>query len=64
MTAENVLDQMAGMLVSGGIEVVGCSGVLGPETPLLKLPPDFAKDTPPIKIHRNHGRDDLTRFFH
>jgi kynurenine formamidase len=26
--------------------------VLGPETPLLKLPPDFAKDTPPIKIHR------------
>jgi hypothetical protein len=40
------------MLASGGIEVVDCSGVLGPETPLLKLPPDFAKDTPPIKIHR------------
>ena len=40
------------MLASGGIEVVDCTGVLGPETPLLKLPPDFAKDTPPIKIHR------------
>ena len=52
MTAANVLGQMAGMLVSGGIEVVDCSGVLGPDTPLLKLPPDFAKDTPPIKIHR------------
>ena len=52
MTAANVLGQMAGMLASGGIEVVDCSGVLGPETPLLKLPPDFAKDTPPIKIHR------------
>ena len=38
--------------VPGGIEVVDCTGVLGPDTPLLKLPPDFAKDTPPIKIHR------------
>ncbi len=52
MTAANVLGQMAAMLAAGRIEVVDCSGVLGPETPLLKLPPDFAKDTPPIKIHR------------
>ena len=52
MTSANVLQSLAGMLASGGIEVVDCSGVLGPETPLLKLPPDFAKDTPPIKIHR------------
>lgn len=52
MSSANMLSQLAGMLASGGIEVVDCSGVLGPETPLLKLPPDFAKDTPPIKIHR------------
>lgn len=52
MTSASVLQAMAGMLASGGIEVVDCSGVLGPETPLLKLPPDFAKDTPPIRIHR------------
>lgn len=52
MTGANVLSQLAGLLASGGVEVVDCSGVLGPETPLLKLPPDFAKDTPPIKIHR------------
>jgi isatin hydrolase len=52
MTSASVLSSLAGMLASGGIEVVDCSGVLGPETPLLKLPPDFAKDTPPIKIHR------------
>ena len=38
--------------LSGGIEVVDCSGVLGPDTPLLKLPPDFAKDTPKIEIHQ------------
>ena len=48
----NVLAALAGALVSGQVDVVDCSGVLGPETPLLKLPPDFAKDTPPIKIHR------------
>jgi len=52
MTAANVLSQMAKMLASGGIEVVDCTGVLGPDTPLLKLPPDFAKDTPKIEIHR------------
>lgn len=52
MTSASVLHSVAGMIASGGIEVVDCSGVLGPETPLLKLPPDFAKDTPPIKIHR------------
>jgi isatin hydrolase len=52
MTSANVLQSMAAMLASGGIEVVDCSGTLGPETPLLKLPPDFARDTPPIRIHR------------
>jgi kynurenine formamidase len=40
------------MILAGGIEVVDCSGVLGPETPLLKLPPDFAQDTPQVEIHK------------
>ena len=52
MTSANVLTSLAGLLASGGVEVVDCTGVLGPETPLLKLPPDFAKDTPAIEIHR------------
>ncbi len=52
MTATDVVRQLGEMVLSGGIEVVDCSGVLGPETPLLKLPPDFARDTPPIEIHR------------
>jgi kynurenine formamidase len=51
MTSANVLASLAGMLASGGVEVVDCTGVLGPDTPLLKLPPDFAKDTPKIEIH-------------
>ena len=52
MTSSQVLSDLAGMLASGGVEVIDCTGVLGPETPLLKLPPDFAKDTPAIEIHR------------
>jgi isatin hydrolase len=52
MSGTNVLASLAGLLASGGVRVVDCSGTLGPETPLLKLPPEFAKDTPPIKIHR------------
>jgi kynurenine formamidase len=52
MTAAQVLSQLAGMLASGGVEVVDCSGSLGPDTPILKLPPDFARDTPQVEIHR------------
>jgi len=56
MTA-GAVQALAGALALGQVRVVDCSGVLGPETPLLKLPPDFAKDTPPIKIHRISAYD-------
>ncbi|MEZ5778046.1 MAG: cyclase family protein [Paracoccaceae bacterium] len=52
MTSATVLESLGAMLLTGGIEVVDCTGPLGPDTPLLKLPPDFAKDTPKIEIHR------------
>ena len=52
MTAAAVLNNLAAMLGSGGVEVVDLSGTLGPNTPILKLPPDFAVDTPQIEIHR------------
>lgn len=52
MAATSVLAQMAGMLASGGIEVVDCSGTLGPDTPIIRLPPELAKDTPRIEVHR------------
>ena len=52
MTSATMLADLAGMLASGGVEVVDLTGVLGPDTPLLKLPPDFARDTPAIEIHR------------
>jgi kynurenine formamidase len=52
MTAAQVLNQLAGMLAAARVEVVDCSGSLGPGTPILKLPPDFARDTPKVEIHR------------
>lgn len=52
MTAEAVLRDLGAMILGGGIEVVDCSGTLGPGTPILKLPPELARDTPPVEIHR------------
>ncbi len=48
MTEAATLRDLAAMLASGKIEVVDLSGTLGPDTPLLKLPPALAKDTPKI----------------
>ena len=63
MTAAAVLQNLGAMLLSGGIEVVDCSAVLGPDTPLLKLPPDFAVDTPKIEIHRISEYDQAGPFW-
>lgn len=51
-TPEAVLGALGDMLLSGAVRVVDCSAVLGPATPLLHLPEDFAVNTPPIEIHR------------
>lgn len=52
MNAAQTLGNLASLLVSGDVRVVDLSGPLGPNTPLLKLPPDFAKDTPKIEVHK------------
>lgn len=52
MTAKDTLAQLAGALLDGSIKVIDCTGPLGPNTPLLKLPPEIADDTPPIEIHQ------------
>ena len=64
MSSKDLLGQLAGLLASGGVEVVDCTGVLGPDTPLLKLPPDFAKDTPKIEIHRISAYDQDLSLIH
>ena len=63
MKAAENLNSLAGLLASGGVEVVDCSGVLGPDTPILQLPPDFAKNTPKVEIHKISEYDADGPFF-
>ena len=52
MSAENALSGLGAKILSGEVEVVDCTGVLGPDTPIIQLPPDFAKNTPKVEIHK------------
>ncbi len=63
MTAAQTLNDLGAMLLTGGIEVVDCSGTLGPSTPILKLPEDFAKNTPKVEIHKISEYDADGPFF-
>ena len=51
MDGTQLLGQLASALASGAVEVVDLSAPLGPETPLIKLPPEIGKNTPPVEIH-------------
>ncbi|SOE08712.1 kynurenine formamidase [Hoeflea halophila] len=63
MNAAETLGNLAGMLIEGKVEVVDLSGPLGPDTPLLQLPEDFAKNTPKIEIHKISEYDSDGPFF-
>lgn len=63
MTSTQTLQSLGAMLLSGDIEVVDCTGVLGPETPILQLPADFAKPTPKVEIHKISEYDQDGPFF-
>jgi isatin hydrolase len=52
MAASSILSDLGAMLLSGRVEVVDLTGPLGPDTPLLKLPPELAVDTPKIEVHK------------
>lgn len=51
MADASALTRMADLLLDGRVEVVDLTAPLGPDTPLLKLPPELAVDTPAIEIH-------------
>jgi isatin hydrolase len=63
MTTADTLRDLGRMLLDGDVTVVDCTGVLGPQTPLLKLPPELAVDTPPVEIHRISAYDDNGPFW-
>src|SRR5688572_12262505 len=50
MTATETLKQLAASLLSGDVEVVDLAVPLGPDTPLIKLPPPF-QNTPKVEVH-------------
>ncbi|MBN7777176.1 cyclase family protein [Nitratireductor aquimarinus] len=56
--SKSVIGELASQLLSGEVEVVDLAAVLGPKTPLLKLPPELAVDTPKIEIHKISAYDD------
>lgn len=63
MNASDIVENLGAMLATGDVEVVDCSGVLGPDTPILQLPPDFAKNTPKVEIHKISEYDNDGPFF-
>ncbi|MFW8595317.1 cyclase family protein [Cribrihabitans neustonicus] len=63
MTSNNALAEFGAKILSGEIEVVDCSGTLGPDTPILQLPEDFARNTPKVEIHKISEYDEDGPFF-
>lgn len=52
MNDQSIVASLGAALLSGNVKVVDVTGPLGPDTPLLKLPPELAKDTPKIEVHK------------
>jgi len=63
MAASDALKELGAKVLSGEVRVVDLSGRLGPDTPILKLPPDFAKNTPKVEIHKISEYDEDGPFF-
>lgn len=51
MTSSNALGSLASALLSGSVKVIDLTAPLGPNTPVLYLPPQFGKNTPNVKVH-------------
>ena len=49
---------LAAALLGGRVKVIDLTAILGPETPLIKLPPSIGLNTPQIEIHTISHYDD------
>ena len=58
----SLLLSVASAIATGSIKVVDLSVALGPDTPLIKLPPQLAVDTPKVEIHTISNYDDKGPF--
>ena len=61
--ALGTLAEIGAGLLGGTVRVVDCAGLLGPDTPLLKLPPELAVDTPQIEMHKISEYDENGPFW-
>jgi isatin hydrolase len=50
--SRNVLSDFATALICGTVKVVDLTAPLGPQTPVIYLPPHIGKNTPPVKVHK------------
>jgi isatin hydrolase len=57
MSSAKTLADLASALLSGSVRVVDLTAPLGPETPILNLPPQVGKNSPPVKVHRISNYD-------
>ncbi|CAH1688106.1 Isatin hydrolase [Hyphomicrobiales bacterium] len=57
MQAQALLANFASALAAGDITVVDLTATLGPDTPVLYLPPQFGKNTPSFKMHEISNYD-------
>jgi kynurenine formamidase len=51
MSTNRVLTDFAAALLSGSVKIVDLTAPLGPNTPVLYLPPQIGKNTPAVKVH-------------
>ncbi|WP_259779374.1 cyclase family protein [Aestuariispira ectoiniformans] len=63
MQIHSNLEELGRQLLAGKVRVVDCSGTLGPDTPILRLPEDFAKNTPKVEINKISEYDKDGPFF-
>jgi len=49
--SRQILADLATALISGAVKVVDLAAPLGPNTPILYLPPEIGKNTPAVKVH-------------
>ncbi len=63
MNPTGILGQLGKMLMSGQVRIIDCTATLGPDTPILRLPKDFARNTPKVEIHKISEYDADGPFF-
>ena len=63
MATQNPVTDLAAALLSGRVEVIDLTATLGPETPLIKLPPEIGLNTPAVEIHTISHYDDKGPFW-